>query len=198
MAVANTLAYCIKATVMAVKSFFLVQALQNVSDKGKKKLYSIDTRKLGHHYFEPEVNNFQGRTLLRTFSVFRTFFDLSESVKNFGRPRISSVPKHFSNFVLGRRGVQKVRQSRSFFDRKLVLCVEAPPFLIGVHRLEVVVVIVVVAVVVVVIVVVVYRVDDVGDGVDRDEEEGQQSEGGYSSWSRSWTFLKVDKENISI
>ncbi len=35
MAVANTLAYCITATVMAVKSF-IVKDLQNVSDKGRK------------------------------------------------------------------------------------------------------------------------------------------------------------------
>jgi hypothetical protein len=59
----------------------------------------------------------------------------------------------------------------SFLPESLsVLKVDAPR--VHVHGLQVVVVIVVVAVVVVVIVVVVDRVDDVGNGVDGDEQEG--------------------------
>ena len=64
---------------------------------------------------------------------------------------------------------------------------------VSAHRLDVVIVVVVVAVVVVVIVVVVDGVDDVGHGVDGDEEEGQQCKGGDPGrcWSRTFLLIKV-------
>ena len=140
---------------------------------------------LRRHDLQPQVDDLQGGTFVFVRRIGR-IFELSESAKYFRVPGVSSVLQHFSNIGFGRRRGEK--NGRKFFDRKIVS--ESAAVHVGVHPLDVVVVIVVVAVVVVVIVVVVDRVDDVGHGVDGDEEESQERERRNPCRGRCRTLLE--------